>query len=281
MTTKIEWCQETWNPITGCSKISEGCRNCYAERMAKRLAGRYGYPADDPFRVTFHPDRIEQPLKWKKPRRIFVCSMGDLFHGDVCQAWLADIFDVIERCPQHKFLLLTKRPYIMAKRLLDPIAQMLPLHFHSKTNEPLKNVWLGTTVENNDYLWRITHLLSIPAAVRFVSIEPMLGPVRIDYSKMFPTDACFQKPPMLDWVIVGGESGPGARQMRPDWVRSVRDDCVNAGIPFFFKQWGSNPDKSAFDEPYGMVCARNELPKYGRMIDGRTWDGYPDPTEGE
>jgi protein gp37 len=276
--------------------------------MAKRLAGRYGYPADDPFRVTFHHDRIWQPLKWKKPRQIFVCSMGDLFHIDVRFDQIKSIIARMAspKCDHHKYLILTKRP----DRMKDFFYWLdkEPSRGRYGIEWPLKNVWLGTTVENNDYIWRIAYLLRTPAAIRFVSIEPMLGPVHINYSKMFPTDVCFQKPPLLDWVIVGGESGPGARPMHPDWVRHVRDDCVSAGVPFFFKQWGEWAPVEYYDRDYYLIAEgkygtplkprtmakrlfngvdnwRSVFPvgkkRAGRMIDGRTWDGYPDPTKGE
>ena len=221
--TKIEWTHRegttgvTWNVVTGCSPISEGCAHCYAARMAKRLAGRFGYPADDPFRVTLHKDRLNEPLRWKKPRTVFVCSMGDLFHEDVGYNVHQSIWDTMEATPQHTYLILTKR----AENMLDSIEELQVSH------GILPNVWLGVTAENqvraNE---RILWLRECQAVVRFVSIEPMLGPVRV-----LPTWLLD-----IDWVIVGGETGPGAREMNPDWARNVRDRCQATGVPFFFKQ---------------------------------------------
>lgn len=230
--SKIEWTDRVWNPVTGCTKISEGCKNCYAERQSKRFAGMNGYPADDPFKVTLHPDRLEEPLHWKKPSRIFVCSMGDLFHGDVTMGFISRVFSTIRRCPQHTFIVLTKRPVKMLHAVNDYVDGALP------------NLWLGVTAENQETAdERIPLLLKTPAAVRFVSIEPMLGPVSFRWSAW---DGLGTKKitdhldglRMLDWVICGGESGPGARPMHPDWARSLRDQCKEAAVPFFFKQWG-------------------------------------------
>jgi len=232
MPTKIEWAEESWNPVTGCSRVSEGCANCYAERMAKRLAGRCGYPADDPFRVTFHEDKLPAPLHWKKPRVVFVCSMGDLFHEDVTYEELTMVWNVMLEADWHLFLVLTKRPERMREFI----------------RVPLPNVWLGVSAENQARAdERIPVLLSIPAAKRFVSIEPMLGPVELgeylysdydvaamDNQLLTPLEGF--KHIKLDWVIVGGESGPGARPIHPDWARSVRDQCRDAGVPFFMKQ---------------------------------------------
>jgi len=281
MPTKIEWCEETWNPVTGCTKISAGCKNCYAERMAKRLAGRVGYPQDEPFKVTLHDDRLEEPLKWKKPRRVFVCSMGDLFHDDVPFHFIDEVFARMAIAKNCTFIVLTKRPKRMqeyfwniggttrrdwvASRICRALDTTTVPHFEW----PLPNVWLGVTAENKAAAdERIPVLLKIPAAVRFVSIEPMLGPVDLttikwarisvnknDYKRygvpapdeIWSTNNVLESrpgdelnPPKigLDWVICGGESGPSARPMHPDWARKVRDDCKAAGVPFFFKQWG-------------------------------------------
>ena len=241
MGTKIEWATnadgvpgETWNPVTGCTKISEGCEHCYAERMAKRLRGRCGYPADNPFRVTLHPERLGIPLHWKKARTVFVCSMSDLFHQDVPLTYNDHVFNRMARCPQHRFLVLTKRPEPMREYLLG-----------YRPSEPLPNVGLGVTVESQDHEDRIAHLLACPAAMRFVSVEPMLGGMAIGMLG-------------IDWVIGGGESGPGARPMDPRWARDLRDQCVAAGVPFFFKQWGGVHKK-----------------KHGRELDGRTWNQRP------
>jgi len=239
--TKIDWCEEVWNPITGCSKISPGCDRCYASRMALRLAGRCGYPAKDPFQVTFHRDNLTKPKSWKRPRIVFVNSMGDLFHDDVRDEWIQTVMEVVESCPQHTFLILTKR-----------IARAVEFFGGSSgaglSAPPLPNLWLGVTVENADYLWRIEVLARIPAAKHFVSVEPALGPVditpwlpqikRIENGITVPV-TIGEHVPGLDWVIMGGETGPGARPMHPAWARSVRDQCKATGVPFFFKGWGA------------------------------------------
>jgi len=267
--SKIEWLARegtkpaTWNPITGCTKISEGCRNCYAERMAKRLAGRFGYPADEPFRVTWHEDRLTEPFRWRKPRTVFVVSMGDLFHKDVSFDWILRIWSVMFYAIDHTFLVLTKRPERMAVFLNEWLPGAWQLALLEPYPGPFANVWLGITAENQQRAdERIPLLLQCPAAVRFVSIEPMLGAVDLrtvkdtgwkDNPRWHPgqpigtidtlnrirwpipvAKGTVSRP--LDWVIVGGESGPGARPMHPDWARSVRDQCQSAGVPFFFKQ---------------------------------------------
>ncbi|HUX01088.1 MAG TPA: phage Gp37/Gp68 family protein [Phycisphaerae bacterium] len=311
MSTKIEWVKnpdgtagKTWNPITGCTKISPGCQHCYAERMSKRLAGRCGYPADEPFRVTVHPDKFDEPLHWRKPAHIFVCSMADLFHPKVRFGTILRVVRSIIYTPWNTYQILTKRPSRMREFFeywmhmgtkagyLDPMMLALdaggpPISGEqaARANEwykthcdqsgrglcdlpipwPLPNVWLGVTVESGDYLSRIDDLMATPAAVRFVSMEPLLGPVNLRPWLYDPREcSCYEaeyghqlgcmfhgmtgdavraemaKPwPVLDWVIVGGETGPGARPMHPDWVRDVRDQCVAANVPFFFKGWGS------------------------------------------
>jgi protein gp37 len=248
MPTKIDWCDEVWNPVTGCSKISLGCEHCYAERMAKRLAGRCGYPKRNPFRVTVHEDKLYLPLSWKKPRRIFVNSMGDLFHPDVSLRWICAVLGVISAAPQHTFLVLTKRP----ARAKNIISSVLP------------NLCIGVTVENADYLWRVKELLNIPAAKRFVSVEPMLGLVDIvqnlpNNPRRFSERNHFK--PFIDWVICGGETGPGARPMMSEWVVSLRDQCVDAGVPFFFKGWGT--------------ALRPKDATY-QLIEGREWKQFPE-----
>ena len=247
--SKIEWTDVTWSPITGCTKISPGCQNCYAERMSKRLAGRCGYPKENPFAVTLHPDKLGEPLKWKKPRRVFVCSMGDLFHEDVPFWVIDDVIDICDRASQHTFLILTKR----IERAYG--------YFDSTSNRveafEKAGCWLGITAENQamaDERWPI--LLQIPAAVRFVSVEPMLGPVDVGkYLGMVsgcqthcPTtkNACrlhswecsdaHDNRKGIDWVICGGESGPGARPAKIEWIRDLKNQCVTAGVPFFLKQ---------------------------------------------
>lgn len=244
MPTKIEWTNETWNPITGCTKISEGCTNCYAERMAKRLAGRYGYPEQPHhFEVTVHEDKFDQPLKWKKPRMIFVCSMGDLFHPDVPHAEIKKILDVIKKCPQHTFQILTKRPeamfyYFQANHTIYDSESYLNKY------ELFRNLWLGVTAENQKTAdERIPWLLKTPAVVRFVSVEPMLGSV--DLQKVVMPDGDYltkhfrwQVVNSLDWVICGGETGHGAREMKAEWAQDLYVQCRDAGVPFFFKKPG-------------------------------------------
>lgn len=228
----IEWTEATWNPVTGCTKVSEGCRNCYAAKMAKRLKAMGNPRYLNEFDVTLHNDLIELPLRWKKPRRIFVNSMSDLYHSDVTLDFIRDVFHTMERAHWHTFQILTKR----SSRLLD-IAPNLPWP---------QNVWQGVSVENSDVTYRIDDLRATPARIKFLSIEPLIGP--IDELNLEG----------IDWVIVGGESGPGARPMNPDWVRSIRDQCIQNEVAFFFKQWG------------GVQKHRT-----GRILDGRTWDEYP------
>jgi len=285
MVSKIEWLKdkdgingETWNPVTGCSKVSEGCQNCYAERMAKRLKGRCGYPADDPFRVTFHPDRLDQPVKWKKPKRIFVSSMGDLFHRDVAYQWFVEIVKIIITAKHHTFTILTKRPELM-KEYLDILTRSGWGQLTQK-EWPIENLWLGITAENQqryDERWEIAQ--QIPAAVLWVSGEPLLSPIDFTRHKRKP-----------DWFVAGGETGPGARPMHPDWARSLRDQCVSAGVPFFFKQWGQyvTPSQApedtyremdafhgqGFDESEDAFYGVGKK-KAGRLLDGREWNEYP------
>ncbi|MFH2046993.1 MAG: phage Gp37/Gp68 family protein [Pseudomonadota bacterium] len=250
-----KWWDESWNPTTGCNNdiISSGCANCYARRMATRLRGRYGYPADDPFRVTFHPDRLEQPLKWKKPRRIFACSMGDLFHNDVQFEQIDAVIRVIAKARQHTFMILTKRPGRMAEYFMH-LAYMLQIVGYSHL--PLPNLWLGVTAENQRTAdERIPILLQIPAAVRFVSVEPMLGPVDLSNDSMVDGDWSWltgeqydwpdgtpvvrsHRRIHIDWVICGAETGPGARPMNLEWARDLRDQCKESNVPFFFKKAG-------------------------------------------
>lgn len=245
--SKIEWTDETWNPVTGCTKISPGCANCYAERMAKRLAGRFGYPEDEPFRVTFHPDRLDQPLRWKKPRRVFVCSMGDLFHQNVLNTWRLKVFWRMVDTNRHTYQVLTKRSLAMR------------LFFSNNLNVdgslcmadmcvpwPQEHIWLGVTAEDQKRAdERIPLLLQTPAAVRFVSVEPMLGPMDFRYSlRGMPEvshgpcyDPIWQQtalPP--DWIIIGCESGPNRRPCKLEWVRDLVHQCQEAQVPVFVKQ---------------------------------------------
>jgi protein gp37 len=230
--SKIEWTESTWNPVTGCTKISIGCRNCYAERFALRLKAAGSRNYSNGFRVTLHPHLLQTPLRWKQPRTIFVNSMSDLFHKDVPLEFILKIFDVMRRASHHRFQVLTKR----SGRLLQ-LSPSLPWP---------PNVWMGVTIENTDCTYRIDNLRKTPAAIKFISFEPLLGPI---------TDINLEG---IDWVIVGGESGPGARLMKPQWATGIRDQCITAGIPFFFKQWGGINKK-----------------KNGRTLDGRTWNQKP------
>jgi protein gp37 len=230
--SRIEWTESTWNPVTGCTKISAGCKNCYAERMAFRLQAMGSDNYVNGFRLTVHPDVLELPLRWRQPRTIFVNSMSDLFHRDVPTDFILQIFDVFNRTPQHRFQVLTKR----SDRLLQ---------LNHKLHWP-KNVWMGVTVEHADYAFRIDHLRQTGAAVKFLSLEPLLGP--LDNLNL---DG-------IDWVIVGGESGPGARPVESEWVTDIRDQCLMAAVPFFFKQWGGVNKKKA-----------------GRLLDGQTWSQMP------
>lgn len=245
-TTKIEWATDVWNPVTGCQKVSQGCKNCYAERLAGRFWGDRKFTD-----VQVHPDRLDQPLKWRKPRRIFVSSMSDLFHEDVPTSFIGDVVDVMGSCPQHTFMILTKRPQRMADlwRINSAPGGVL--------SGGLSNAWLGVSAEDQKTAdERIPYLLQTPAAVRFLSCEPLLGPIDLGFP--FVSDNPLMVQRHVDWVIAGGEGGPGARPMHPDWARGLRDQCVSAGVPFFFKQWGGVRKKAA-----------------GRMLDGRTYDEFP------
>jgi protein gp37 len=284
MPTTIEWTGETWNSVTGCTKISAGCQNCYAERMAKRLRGRFGYHDDEPFRVTVHEKKLDQPLRWRKPRHVFVCSMGDLFHPDVPVEAIDKIVSVMAACPQHTFQILTKRPDRM-RDYVDDMMRVIPgsgrdldlwdfwrcqtvSHDHEQPALPVANLWLGVSAEGQEQAQaRIPALLETPAAVRFVSVEPMLGPVDLREVEGPEGDRLGDSlialggagtPTGIDWVICGGESGPGARPMHPDWARSLRDQCVGAHVPFFFKQWGGVRKKPA-----------------GALLDDELWQQMP------
>jgi len=235
MATKsaIEWTESTWNPLTGCTKISPGCKHCYAERMARRLKAMGQPNYANGFKLTMHEDALELPLRWKKPQTIFVNSMSDLFHEDVPDGFILSVFDVMRRASWHRFQVLTKR----SERLAE-ISQSLPW---------AANIWMGVSVENADYAFRIDHLRQTGAHIKFLSLEPLLGPLpQLDLSGM-------------DWVIVGGESGPGARPMDREWVIDIQRQCQGAGVPFFFKQWGGIQKKKA-----------------GRLLEGRTWDEMPE-----
>lgn len=228
----IEWTEATWNPITGCTKVSPGCKHCYAERMALRLRAMGQRNYRNGFRLTLQPDMLRLPLAWKKPRTIFVNSMSDLFHEDVPVEYIEQVFDVMRRAHWHSFQILTKRSQRLAE--LDARLAWAP------------NVWMGVSVESHAYHARIDDLRTTHAALRFLSLEPLLGPLQSLELRG------------IDWVIVGGESGPGARLMDPAWVLDLRDQCGAAGVPFFFKQWGG----------------WNKM-KSGRTLEGRVWDELP------
>lgn len=299
--TRIEWADVVWNPVTGCSKVSEGCRYCYAETQAKRFWGERKFTE-----VRCHEDRLETPLSWKKPRRVFVNSMSDLFHKDVPDSFIGKVFAVMAMAPQHTFMILTKRPERMYKLLgyvhgefWETIRLNLRINGHEfEVSEeiplkvsimPLKNVWLGVSVEGQESAdKRIPLLLETPAAVRFVSCEPLLGPIEL--RQWFPS---FDDG--LDWVIVGGESGRFARPVHPDWVRNIRNQCNFEHVPFFFKQWGEwepisveNVLENKPNRRDGRNYARISHPSWretymarvgkkraGRVLDGRTWDEFP------
>jgi protein gp37 len=231
-TSKIEWTKSTWNPLTGCTKISPGCKNCYAERMAKRLQAMGVDKYRNGFTLSIHEDVVNEPLTWVKPQTIFVNSMSDLFHKDVPIEFIQKIFDVMRRAHWHQFQILTKRP----ERLLG-----LDTHIDWP-----QNVWMGVSVESDSYLQRIDMLRNTHAAIKFLSLEPLLGPLQNINLKG------------IHWVIVGGESGPHSRPIQPEWVRDIRDQCTQAHVPFFFKQWGGTNKK-----------------KSGRLLDSRTWDELP------
>lgn len=231
--TGIEWTDATWNPVTGCDKVSPGCKFCYAERFSERFRGVEGHHFEQGFDLRLWPDRLDQPQSWKKPRRVFVNSMSDLFHEGVPDEFIHEVFETMVEADRHIYQILTKRP----ERMRD-LADDLPWPDH---------VWAGVSVENNDYLSRVDVLRAVPANIRFLSCEPLIGPL-----------------PDLDlegihWVIVGGESGPNHRPIEPEWVRSIRDQCRQEDVPFFFKQWGGQTPKAR-----------------GRELDGRTWDEFPD-----
>jgi len=228
----IEWTDATWNPVTGCTKISPGCKHCYAERMAKRLKmmGQVNYR--NGFEITLQPHMLELPLKWKTPKRIFVNSMSDLFHADVPFSYIQEVFAVMRKAHWHQYQVLTKR----SERLLELSPRL----------EWAPHIWMGVSVENENYVARIDDLRKTSAHVKFLSLEPLLGPLhKLNLRGM-------------DWAIVGGESGPGARPVDPLWVTDIRNQCVRARVAFFFKQWGGVQKK-----------------RTGRQLEGRTWDEMP------
>lgn len=345
MPTKIEWTDETWNPTTGCTKISPGCKNCYAKRDWARLSKNkatvyFGRAFED---IQTHPERLAEPLKWKKPRRIFVNSMSDLFHEAIPFKFVAAVFSVMMATKQHTYQVLTKRPeraveffkclMVSARaggltecEMLEECAleHVEACHLQADTSEwPLSNVWIGASVENQEQAdSRIPHLLQIPARVRFLSVEPLLGEIELPRNAMgrcYGCQTCMFEgwhqiaKPQIDWVIVGGESGPNARPMHPEWARSLRDACASAGVPYFFKQWGEfvevdadRPtqevdwddmplypvtDKSVLIARDGEVITRNDQPREevgyrwmeragkkcaGRLLDGVEHNAFPE-----
>lgn len=272
--TGIEWTDATWNPVTGCTKVSPGCDHCYAETIAHRFAGTKAYPFG--FAVTLQPERLGQPFRWRKPRRIFVNSMSDLFHDDIPDDYIAQVFSVMAQTQRHTYQILTKRPARMRSllsrpefiwpRVWGPISPDMPDIAYRTW--PLPNVWLGVSTENQQWAdIRIPTLLDTPAAVRFISAEPLLGPISLI---RWLNGGFGNVSPDLHWVIVGGESGAGARMMSPDWARDLRDECVAADVPLLFKQWGA----------WGPINDKDTMQRLGkhaagRELDGHTWDQYP------
>ena len=254
--SNIEWTDETWNPVTGCTKISPGCDNCYAEKIALRF--KHNFPKG--FNVDLKPERLTQPDKWRKPRRIFVNSMSDLFHPDIPYSFIDRVISTMNRCPRHEFQVLTKRPKSALKYFNDRIAARITPFKRVEIDGPTipSNMWIGTSVEDVERLrQRFVPLIEIPAAIHFLSIEPLLEDVANQlnfYLKLSRSESW----PRIDWVIVGGESGPGARQMREEWVLSIRDVCREQNVKFFFKQWGGRNKSEA-----------------GRELDGELHNSFP------
>ncbi len=234
----IEWTDATWNPVTGCTQVSAGCAHCYALRFAERWRGVPGHPYAQGFDLQLRPERLTQPLRWRRPRTIFVNSMSDLFHEAIPESYIQQVFAVMAQAAHHRFQVLTKR-----HRRLAALAPRLPWP---------PQVWMGVSVETQRWTARVTALRTTPAAVKFVSCEPLLGAVHLDLAG-------------IDWVIVGGESGPGARPMQEPWVLQIRDQCRAAGVPFFFKQWGAHDARGV----------RRGKKAAGRRLQGRTWDELP------
>lgn len=230
--SSIEWTDATWNPLTGCTQISPGCDHCYALTFAERFRGVPGHPYEQGFDLKFWPDRLHLPFRWRRPRRIFVNSMSDLFHKDVPDTFIYQIFETMIQANWHVYQLLTKRPHRLRR-----MAPKLPWPHH---------IWVGTSVELNRFVWRADHLRKVPAAVRFISAEPLLGPL---------DQLCLDG---IDWVITGGESGPHSRPCEYEWVADLRDRCMRHGIAFFHKQWGGRTPKAG-----------------GRSLDGRMWEELP------
>lgn len=319
--TNIEWTDATWNPVTGCTKVSPGCDHCYAETLAERFRGAPGHYFERGFDVQLRSEKLDQPLRWRRPRRIFVNSMSDLFHDAIPDEYIARVFAVMAQASQHTFQLLTKRHGRMRSLLCSSAfrAHVADALYLMTTGEdadvstrhigawqdgvdwPLRNVWLGVSVENQQWAdIRVPALLDTPAAVRFLSMEPLLGPVRLWGNDRNPAPRT--RVSGIDWVIVGGESGRGARPMHPAWARSLRDQCQAAGVPFLFKQWGEWT-AAAPDAPPGTRDHFHMRPdgtgeyhsqRYrlgiehmirvwkkaaGRELDGRTHNDFPKETK--
>ncbi len=231
--SRIEWTEATWNPVTGCDQVSPGCAHCYAKTFAERWRGTPGHPYEQGFDLKLWPGRLGQPLRWARPRMIFVNSMSDLFHERIPDGYIREVFEVMARAKQHTFQVLTKRH--------ERLAELAP------GLEWSANVWMGVSIENRRFVHRADYLREVPAAVRFISAEPLLGPLEgLDLTE-------------IDWLIAGGESGPGHRMMRLEWVQDLRDRSVAEGVAFFFKQWGGRTAKAG-----------------GRDLEGRTWSEMPD-----
>lgn len=330
--SKIEWTDATWNPVTGCSVLSAGCSNCYAMRLAggrmqhhPSRAGLTRPTKAGPVwtgEVRWNEQWLDQPLQWRRPRRVFVAAHADLFHDGVTDEQLAAVFAIMAACPQHQFQVLTKRPKrawewfrkvgqsMQGDALETRLFDLARAAGDGRTPAwPLPNVWLGISVENQEALdERILHLLSTPAAVRWVSYEPALGPVDFTVTRYAPTDKAFQRPAKLDWIVAGGESGPGARPSNPQWFRDVRDWCLAEGVAFLFKQWGAWGDGDSIETtgkalngwwendpedggvpvkswPHNITGLLDVVGSptvhlvgkvaAGRHLDGRTWDEYP------
>ena len=232
----IEWTDTTWNPVTGCTKISAGCDNCYASRFSERFRGVPGHPFESGFDLTLRPERLLQPLGWKRPRMVFVNSMSDLFHKEIPKAHIAAVFDTMEKAHWHTYQVLTKRSSLLQKFIND----------RYREKPAPRNIWLGVSVEDEKAATRIAHLQAANAGVRFLSIEPLIAPVgRLNLSG-------------IEWVIVGGESGPRSRPMNAKWVIDIRNQCVKTGVAFFFKQWGGFSPKAG-----------------GRLLEGKEWSQFP------
>jgi protein gp37 len=242
----IEWTNATWNPVTGCTQVSPGCDHCYALAFAERFRNVPGHPYEQGFDLKLWPERLDLPAKWKKPRRIFVNSMSDLFHKDVPDEFVLDVFRTMILTDQHIYQVLTKRPSRLVNTSLTNKISDLVLYLTGSSVWP-SHIWLGVSVETSAYAWRVDALRKVPAAIRFISAEPLLGP--LDDMKLDD----------INWLISGGESGPGYRPCDPHWVRSLRDRCVKEGVAFFHKQWGGRTPKVG-----------------GRLLDGRIWNEYPE-----